>query len=41
VEKYIRKSGVLEEKSNLIRLDVLDKESTESRLIEGIKALIS
>ena len=41
VEKYIRKSGVLEEKPNLIRLDVLDRESTESRLIDGIKALIS
>jgi uncharacterized sporulation protein YeaH/YhbH (DUF444 family) len=41
VEKYIRTSGLLEEKANLIRLDVLDRESTESRLIDGIKALIS
>ena len=41
VEKYLRKSGLLEEKPKLIRLDVLDRESTESRLIDGIKVLIS
>ncbi len=41
VEIYIRKSGLLEEKSHLLRLDTIDKESTEERLIEGIKRLIS
>jgi len=41
LEKYIKKSGLLEEKPDMIRLDVLDRGSTEPRLIEGIKALIS
>jgi hypothetical protein len=41
VERYIKNSGLLEEKSELLRLDVLGRESNESRLIEGIKALIS
>lgn len=41
LERYIRKSGLLEEKSSLIRLDILDRESNEARLIEGIRALIS
>ena len=41
LERYIRKSGLLDEKPNLIRLDVLGKETDESRLIEGIRALIS
>jgi len=41
VERYIKKSGLLDEHPDLIRLDVLDQESSEPRLIEGIKALIS
>ncbi len=41
VEKYITKSGLLEEKKELLRLDVMSKESTEARIIEGIKHLIS
>ncbi len=41
VEKYLKKSGLLEEKKDLLRLDVMKKESGESRLIEGIKKLIS
>ena len=41
LERYVRNSGMLEDKPELIRLDVLDKESTEPRLIEGIRALIS
>ncbi len=41
VERYIRKSGLLEERSSLLRLDVMTKESNEGRLIEGIKHLIS
>jgi uncharacterized sporulation protein YeaH/YhbH (DUF444 family) len=41
VEKYLDKSGLLESKKDLLRLDVMSKESTEARIIEGIKRLIS
>ncbi len=41
VEKYLKKSGLLDEKKDLLRLDVMKKESDESRLIEGIRKLIS
>jgi hypothetical protein len=41
VEKYVRKSGLLEEKKALLRLDVISKDTTESRLITGIRELIS
>lgn len=41
VEAYVKKSGLLEEWSNHLRLDILDKDATETRLIEGIKKLIS
>ncbi len=41
VEKYLKKSGLLDEKKDLLRLDVMKKESDESRLIEGIRMLIS
>jgi uncharacterized sporulation protein YeaH/YhbH (DUF444 family) len=41
VEKYLKKSGVLEKQSNLIRLDVMQDDADEPRLIEGIKRLIS
>lgn len=41
VEKYIKKSKLLEEKSELVRLDVMQSEADEQRLIEGIKKLIS
>lgn len=41
VEKYLRKSGLLEEKKALLRLDVISKDTTESRLIAGIRELIS
>ncbi|MDK9705628.1 MAG: DUF444 family protein [Desulforhopalus sp.] len=41
VEKYVRKSGLLEEQSKLLRIDVISKDSTESRLITGIRELIS
>lgn len=41
VEKYIRRSGLLEEKKALLRLDVISKDTTESRLIKGIRDLIS
>lgn len=41
VEKYVTKSGLLESKKELLRLDVMSKDSTEARVIEGIKILIS
>lgn len=41
VEKYIKQSNLLDEKSELIRLDVVREDADESRLIEGIKKLIS
>ena len=41
VEKYLKKSRLLDEKANLIRLDVIPEDADESRLIEGIKKLIS
>lgn len=41
VQRYLNKSGLLSEKKDLIRLDVIPKGSDEPRLIEGIKKLIS
>ena len=41
VQKYLKDSGLLTEKPDLIRLDVLQEEADEPRLIEGIKRLIS
>jgi uncharacterized sporulation protein YeaH/YhbH (DUF444 family) len=41
VEKYIKKSGLLEEKKDLLRMDVMQEDADEARLIEGIKHLIS
>lgn len=41
VEKYIKRSGLLEEKKDLLRMDVISKETSESRLIQGIRELIS
>ncbi|HEY6839236.1 MAG TPA: DUF444 family protein [Geobacteraceae bacterium] len=41
VEKYLRDSQLLEQKANLLRLDVMGEDAEESRLIEGIKKLIS
>lgn len=41
VEKYITKSRLLMEKSDLLRMDVITKETDESRLIKGIRELIS
>ncbi|WP_448874890.1 DUF444 family protein [Desulfobulbus propionicus] len=41
VEKYLTNSGLLESKKDLLRLDVMSKDSNESRIIEGIKLLIS
>ena len=41
VERYVRKSGLLEQAPELIRLDTLSDDADESRLIEGIRKLIS
>ncbi len=41
VERYLKKSGLLIERPDLIRLDVMGKDADEPRLIEGIKKLIS
>jgi len=41
VEKYIRGSGLLEEKAKLLRMDVMREDADEPRLIEGIKKLIA
>lgn len=41
VERYLKKSGILEKHANLVRLDTMSENSEEARLIEGIKKLIS
>jgi len=41
VERYIRKSGLLDEYPKQIRLDTVDEGTTEGRLIEGIRKLLS
>ncbi len=41
VEKYLKASGLLEKRADLIRLDAMPDDSDESRQIEGIKRLIS
>ena len=41
VEKYLKQSGLLEKQSDLIRMDVMQADADEPRLIEGIKRLIS
>jgi hypothetical protein len=41
VEKYLKKSGLLERRQNLLRMDILGEDADEARLIEGIKRLIS
>jgi len=41
VQKYLISSGLLLEKPKLIRLDVMDRNADEPRLISGIKKLIS
>ena len=41
VEKYVKKSSLLEDKPKLLRMDVMQEDADEARLIEGIKHLIS
>jgi uncharacterized protein len=41
VQNYIKKSGLLEEKKDLLRMDVITQDTDETRLISGIRQLIS
>jgi uncharacterized sporulation protein YeaH/YhbH (DUF444 family) len=41
VERYLKKSELLDEKPRLLRLDVMQENADETRIIEGIKKLIS
>jgi hypothetical protein len=41
VARYLERSGLLKEKPELIRMDVMQEDADEPRLIEGIKRLIS
>ncbi len=41
VERYLKKSKLLDEQPKFIRLDVVQEDADEPRLIEGIKHLIS
>ena len=41
VERYLKKSGLLENKPDHLRMDTMDEDADEPRLIEGIKKLIS
>lgn len=41
VESYIKKSGLLEDKKDLLRMDVITEDTDETRLISGIRQLIS
>jgi len=41
VDTYLRKSGLLADKPELLRVDLMGEDAEEGRLIEGIKRLIS
>jgi uncharacterized sporulation protein YeaH/YhbH (DUF444 family) len=41
VEKYITASGILEKKNSQIKMDVLKEDADDSRIIQGIRKLIS
>ncbi|MCK5162616.1 MAG: DUF444 family protein [Desulfobacula sp.] len=41
VEKYLKSSGILNKYNNLIKLDVMAEDADDSRIIQGIKRLIS
>lgn len=41
VARYLERSGLLKEKAELLRMDVMQEDADEPRLIEGIKKLIS
>jgi uncharacterized protein len=41
VEKYLENSGLLEEKSDLLKMDVMSEDADEPRIIDGIRTLVS
>jgi len=41
VERYLKGSGLLEEKPELLRMDVMGEDADEPRIIDGIRKLIS
>jgi hypothetical protein len=41
VHSYLKNSGLLTEKPELLRVDLMGEDAEEGRLIEGIKKLIS
>ena len=41
VSRYLKQSGLLDANPDLLRMDVLNEEANETRLIEGIRSLIS
>lgn len=41
VEKYLKSSGILEKNSAHIKLDIMDENADDTRIIQGIKTLIS
>ncbi len=41
VEKYLKSSGILTKHSSLIKMDVMGEDADDSRIIQGIKRLIS
>jgi hypothetical protein len=41
VARYLESSGLLREKPDLLRMDVMAEDAEEARVIEGIRKLIS
>lgn len=41
VQEYLEESNLLQEQSHLLRLDVINEDADEGRLIEGIRRLVS
>ncbi|MBN2646117.1 MAG: DUF444 family protein [Desulfuromonadaceae bacterium] len=41
LERYLRKSGLLDQAKELLRLDTLSEDAAEERLIEGIRRLVA
>lgn len=41
VQEYLEKSGILESHSDLLRMDIMNEDADETRLIEGIRRLLA
>ena len=41
VARYLENSGLLRDKADLLRMDIMAEDAEEARVIEGIKKLIS